>query len=847
MLTRLALRARIVTIILMIAVMAGGAYSLSKLQIELFPNVDFPVVTIFAIYPQATPQQVLDGVTKPIEEAVRGVPGIVNVRSTSAPSTAQIVIESEFGEDMKALEAEVRRRVAALTLPAGVQPRVARISFDQFPILEISVVGNGDVKQLAELVADQVLPVVMGVPGVFSADVPPGITQGLSITRTNGQPSVPITVLKGPDANTVEVSNGVIARLAQLKPTLPAGIEFVEISNQAPGIQHSINQLTMEVVLGAILAVAIIFAFLLSVRPTLVTSISIPLSVLAAIIVMGWQGMTLNILTIGGLAIAVGRVVDDSIVVMENIFRHIQQGEPPRQAALNATLEVALPITTSTLTTIAVFAPLTIIGGFIGVIFLPFALTITYALLASLVVALAVVPVLGSIFISKGRPPTVNLLERSYTRLLSWALAHRKRTLVAAVGLTIGSFLLLPFIPISFIPSSGEATLSVRMAVPGAPPPEQVFAQLDEVEAVLARLKSDGTVTVYRSTYGATGQFTGANVRANAVNLVVRLSSEADVEAVAESLRLDLAGPGRTVSVSQSGGGGPSSNALQLMLTGEDYPLLADTANRLTAELQHLDGLVNVSNDVIPVSALNGSAPITRIGGNRAVTISGTITARNTQAMQVQVRQAAARVGLPPGVELATGGVFADINRSFQQMGIAMLMGVVLVYAVMVVAQRSFVTPFVIVLSLPLAAIGALGALFITQRALGLPALIGLLMLVGLVVTNAIVLIAFVEQLRARGLSLRDALLEGGRTRLRPILMTALTTIFVLLPLALGLGGQSAGLIGAELASVVIGGLLTSTLLTLVVIPVVYSYLRRRDPKPSASTPAPQASGAPAD
>ena len=844
MLTRLALRARILTIILMIAVMAGGAYSLSRLRIELFPDIDFPVVTVLAFYPQAGPQQVLDGVTVPIENALQGVPGIVRVRSTSAPSIAQIVIESEFGEDMKALEAEVSRRVSALNLPAGVQPRVARINLDEFPILEISVVDKGDIKQLADMVTAQVLPVVKGVPGVFSADVPLGITQGLSITRTNGQPSVPVTVLKKPDANTVEVSNAVTERLEQLRLTLPADIEFVVITNQAPGIQRNIDELTTEVILGAILAVVVIFSFLLSVRPTLVTSISIPVSVLAALIVMRWQGMTLNILTLGGLAIAVGRVVDDSIVVMENIFRHIQQGEPPRQAALNATREVALPIVTSTLTTIAVFAPLAIIGGFITVIFLPFALTITYALLASLVVALTVVPVLGSIFIGKGRPHSVNLLERSYTGLLGWALAHRKRTILTAVGLTIVSLFLIPFIPISFIPSSGEGILSVQVAVKGAPSREQVFAQLDEVETVLARLKSDGTVTVYRSTYGATGQFTGVNARANTVNLVVRLSSDADVEAVALSLRQDLAGPSRTVTVSESGGGGgPSSNALQLMLTGDDYAVLSDTANRLTAELKTLSGLANVSNDSLPATALNGSAPITRIGGKRAVTISGTITARNTQAMQVQVQQAAVRVGLPPGIALATGGTFADINRSFRQMGIAMLMGVALVYIVMVFAQRSFVTPFVIVLSLPLAAIGALGALFITQRALGLPALIGMLMLVGLVVTNAIVLIAFVEQLRARGLPIREALLEGGRTRLRPILMMALTTIFVLMPLAVGLGGQSGGLIGAELASVVIGGLLTSTLLTLVVIPVVYSYLRRKAPTPGSTTVEPSARG----
>jgi HAE1 family hydrophobic/amphiphilic exporter-1 len=278
----------------------------------------------------------------------------------------------------------------------------------------------------------------------------------------------------------------------------------------------------------------------------------------------------------------------------------------------------------------------------------------------------------------------------------------------------------------------------------------------------------------------------------------------------------------------------PSSYALELQLTGNNYPVLVDTANRLTAELQKLPGLVNVDNDAAGIAQIKGATPITRLNGKPAVTISGTITSSNTRAVQSQVDQAKERAGLPPGVALVTAGVFTNIDRAFRDMGIAMLIGILLVYGVMVLTQRSFVTPFVIVLSLPLASIGALGALFITQRSLGLPALIGILMLVGLVVTNAIVLVAFVEQLRARGQPLREALLHGGRIRLRPILMTALTTIFVLLPLALGLGGRSAGFIGAELATVVIGGLFTSTLLTLVVIPVIYSYLRMKEPKPKA-------------
>ncbi|MBI4312094.1 MAG: efflux RND transporter permease subunit [Chloroflexi bacterium] len=859
MLTRLALRARIATLALALAVILAGAYSVSKLRLELLPDIDFPLVTVSSFYPQADPETVLREVTIPIEEALNGVENVKTVTSISSPSISLVLLEAPFGKDMKAMEREVAQRVRQVPVPAGVQaPRVARINPDEFPVLVISVLSAQPLGDLHTLVTTQVLPEIRKVPGVFSAEVPVGFESGLTITRTNSLPSLAISVLKTPDANTLQVSNAVTARLQRLKAGLPADVQFIEISNQAPGIQRSINELTQEVLLGAVLAVLVIFAFLLSPRPTLVTSISIPVSVLAAFIVMAWQGMSLNILTLGGLAVAVGRVLDDSIVVMENVFRHIQLGEDRRTAALNATREVALPITASTLTTIAVFAPLVLVGGFISVIVLPFALTITYALAASLVVALTVVPVLGSLLITPGkhRGGHDSWLARRYTVLLRWSLAHKGLTLLAAVVLFVGSLALLPLIPVSFFPSSGQRVLSVDMAVPAATSRAAVVEQLTDVEGKLERMRRDNLVNVYQSTIGNSGVFGRGSGRPDTAIILVQLAEEVDVEETATALREGLAGQGRAITVSQESGGGPQSNNLALTLRGEDYQTLSSTADKVTTALRDLPALSNVRNDAVTLADPQGNgnqATITRVDGLRAVTISGTIEEQNTQAVQREVRLAVDRVGLPAGVELTTGGVFADIDEAFAKMGIAMLLAVALVYLVMVVSQRSLATPLVIIFTLPLASIGALGGLLVTQRALGLPALIGLLMLIGLVVTNAIVLIAFVEQLRARGSSLQDALVEGCRTRLRPILMTALTTIFVLLPLALGLGGESAGLIGSELATVVVGGLLTATFLTLVVIPVVYSIIRRKSPKraspqtgpatgesPPASATAPQ-------
>ncbi|MCH7608140.1 MAG: efflux RND transporter permease subunit [Chloroflexi bacterium] len=840
MITSLALRARIPVIVALIALMAAGVYALTNLRVQLFPDVDFPLISVSTLYPGADVDTVLADVTLPLEQALAQVPNSVTISSITSPNFSLVIQEFDFGTDMREAERSARELVDALTLPDGVPSfQLARANPEEFPIMQLSVFSDLDFDALHALISAEVLPGVRAVEGVLRADVPLGTQAGVTVTRTNGRPSLSINVLKEADANTIDVSDGVLAEIEAAKGRLPAGVEFVTLMDQGPEIRTSINTLTREVVLGAILAVMVIFAFLLSVRPTVVTSISIPASVLGGLLIMSWQDMSLNIITIGALAIAVGRVVDDSIVVMENIYRHIQAGEARIPAALAATREVTAAITTSTLTTIAVFGPLGFIGGIIGAFFLPFALVVTYSLLASLVIALTVVPVLGSFLIraNERAPEGDTVLQRIYTPILRWSLAHRVWTLLGAAGVFVGSLGLLAGIPVAFITGGEQNILVVEMTAPPGTPIEGTLAQLDEVEAALAALKDEGTVDIYRSQIGATGGGFGPGQggpgSVDAARILVILGEGVGALETIDVLRGDLAGEGRTIAVSLAGGGGPDGSRMELVLAGEDYAELAATALRIVEALGGLEGLIDVRTAAVPPEALPGGRPaqISRINGRQAVTVTGTITAQNTQGVSRAVDAEVERLGLPDGVQLETSGVFADIEELFSQMIRAMVIGIVLVYAVMMVSQRSLITPFVIILSLPLASIGALGALFITQRSLGLSSLLGLLMLVGLVVTNAIVLIAFVEQLRKRGLSVYDALMEGGRTRLRPILMTAFTTSFALLPLAVFIS-ESAGVVGAELATVVIGGLMTSTMLTLVVIPVIYSLLRReRKPK----------------
>ncbi len=857
LLTRLALRARIVTILLLVALIATGIWSYTRLQVEFLPSVDFPLVTVITFYPGAPPDTVLEDVTIPMEQILQEQEDVNLVQSTSSLNLSVVFAEFEFGTDTAAIEEIVQGEVDQLQLPPNVrEPNVGRLNFEQFPVLQVSARSGLPPDELKALVESDILPRLREVPGVDSADIPANAGGQGVISRTNGQPSLTIDVVKGADDNTVEVVNAALAELEDIKAGLPVDVQFTEISNQGPEIQDSIDTLGREVALGAVLAILVILGFLLSVRPTFVTGISIPASLLVGIIVMHLQGMSLNLVTLGALAIAAGRVVDDSIVVMENIYRHIQDGEDRLHAAFEGTKEVALPITIATMTTIAVFAPLGFIGGIVSEFFLPFALVITYALLASLVVALTIVPVLASLLIKRHATDTAEeilsrRIIRFYTPIVTWALGHKLYTIIGAILLFVGSMSLLAYIPIGFLPGSVQNVLSIEIDAPPTTNPDVVVGYLDEAEAHLEELRLAGDVEAYTSQVGGGFGFGGPGGGLTTINISARLSEDVDALEMSNRLEAAFSGPDRTVFIEQAQGGGPPAGSLEVRLIGEDYARLIEASDRLIGPVTELDGVINVRSDAIDISESSpfGGAviPITRVDGRRTVTISGVITAQDTRAVSAEIDRIVDEVGLPPGVERETGGVFSDIQEVFTQMIIAMGIGAVLVYVVMFLAQRSFITPLIILIAVPLAFTGAVTALFITGRALSLPGLMGLLMLIGLVVTNAVVLIAFVDQLRGRGARIREALIQGGQARIRPILMTALTTSFVLLPLALEEAEGGGGIIGAELATVIIGGLMTSTVLTLVVIPVVYRLLRRerRDlsDTPVSSTPSPAPAG----
>jgi len=916
--------------------------------------------------------------------------GLKHLYSTSADGVSVIFAEFEYGTKMDEVTSTISQGVDELNLPTGVlTPQIIPIKMnDVMPLVVFSLSGDLTPEQLKEIADTKVKPALEGVKGVqvpveivggekdqvviapdpgkmneFGismsqivshltssydslsgientsmetdavvlrdiAQVIKGPVPGTAVTRTNGKPSVTITVMKQEEANTVDVANAVVAKAEEIKGSLGSGVELASVFDQSDFIEGSINELTDKALIGGALAIVIVFLFLMAVRASLVTAISIPLSLLIGFLVMRAFGITINILTLSAMSIAVGRLIDDSIVMVEVIYRRLQRGEGFREAAIGGSKEVANPITSATLATVAIFLPLMFVGGIVGQMFIPFALTVTFAMLASLLVALMVVPALSNFLVSGKAKVKVgeSWYQKLYTPALKWALSHRALTLIIAIVLFIGSLGLLPVIGTSFMSGMSEKMLTVDIQMPPGTDISVTSAKAAQVEALLVGNKE---IKNYDTTVGASAtslmgaMSTASGSGDNTATINVYLDPGADMEKEAEALRLACkgiaGGNGIAVTTASSGGGmGPSTSDLEISIQGNNQEDLAYTANQLFAELQGVKGLDNLESeltmvvpkldiklDPVKVAALglppdqllqefyllmagnnipgvtaniNGEtypvfikgvakgltgvseAESMRIGWPQSValsdvanvaiiqtptrisrtdlvlsaTIRATITEKNVGAVNMAVQNKINAMSPPPGVEVKMAGVAEEMASTFSRMGIAMILAIIIAFLVVVFMMRSIINPLIIMVSLPLASIGALLGLLISGNTLGVSGMMGMLMLIGIVLTNAIVLIVLVEQLRKSGIKTYDALVQGGQTRLRPILMTALTTIFAMVPLALGVG--SGTLLAAELAVVVIGGMFSSTLLTLVVIPVLYSLvdgLRHRKVKAS--------------
>ncbi|MFJ9828520.1 efflux RND transporter permease subunit [Streptomyces sp. NPDC101160] len=740
----------------------------------------------------------------------------------------------------------------------------------------------------------------------------------VSLTRTNGKPSLAVMATMDKDGSAVAISDAVKDKLPELRKDLGAGAELTVVSDQGPAVAKSISGLTTEGALGLVMAVLVILVFLASLRSTLVTAVSIPLSVVLALIVLWTRDLSLNVLTLGALTIAIGRVVDDSIVVLENIKRHLGYGEERQSAIVTAVKEVAGAVTSSTLTTVAVFLPIGLVGGMIGELFGSFSLTVTAALLASLLVSLTVVPVLSYWFLRapKGtsedpeearrlaeEKETRSRLQRAYVPVLRFATRRRLTSVVIALVVLFGTFGMAPLLKTNFFDQGEQKVLTVKQKLAPGTSLAASDAAAKKVEEVLAGTEGvkDYQVTVGSSGFmAAFGGGTGSNQASYQVTLEDSASYEKTRDALHEALgKLDgigdttvAAGDGfgnqdlsvvvkaadpatlkkaskqvedavaklKNVTdvqsdlsqsvprisvranekaadagfddttlgmvVAQAVHGTPAAKAI---LDDTERDVLITSAHPATtlAELKALPlGPVKLG-DIAHVDLVPGPVSMTRIDGARAATITAKPTSDNTGAVSAELQTKIKALDLPEGATASIGGVSQDQSEANSKMALAMLAAVAIVFMLLVATFRSLVQPLILLVSIPFAATGAIGLLVATGTAMGVPAMIGMLMLIGIVVTNAIVLIDLINQYRAQGLGVIEAVVEGGRHRLRPILMTALATIFALLPMALGVTGEG-GFIAQPLAVVVIGGLITSTLLTLLLVPTLYAMVELR-------------------
>jgi HAE1 family hydrophobic/amphiphilic exporter-1 len=741
-----------------------------------------------------------------------------------------------------------------------------------------------------------------------------------SITRTNGKPSLGIAVTASPDGNAVKISNEVRDKLAGLQRELGGDAAIIPVFDQAPFVESSIRSLTTEGALGLLFAVLVILIFLVSLRSTLVTAVSIPLSVVVALIALWGGDYSLNLLTLGALTIAVGRVVDDSIVVLENIKRHLEYGEDRRHAILTGVKEVTGAVVASTLTTIAVFLPIGLVGGLAGELFRPFAITIAVALAASLLVALTVVPTLAYWFL---RPPKNvrtgggsaevlaralekekrSRLQRVYVPVIRWTTNWRKTTVLIGIAVFIVTIGLAGALKTNFIDQAGQKSFSISQELPIGASLATTDAAARTIEDVLAK---HGDIESYQATIGASAGFGYAGAQStNTANFSVTAADNADMTSLIDQLRGEIAAAGDvgTVKVSAGGGGGGGdSDQLEVIVKANNAADLAKAADQVVAAMKGTGGIgdvqsnlaasapridVKVKHDVAaryglsdaaiggivstayrgqtltqmtidgqprdvvlrlgpPPSSLDqlkalpvttsrvrldevadvqpaaGPVAITRIDGNRSASVTGRATGSDLGATSAALQKKLDALALPAGATVTLGGVTQEQSDAFGQLGLAMLAAIAIVFIIMVATFRSIAQPLILLVSIPFAATGAILLLLATNTPLGLPAMIGVLMLIGIVVTNAIVLMDLINQYRDQGMSVREAVIEGGRRRLRPILMTAVATICALLPMAIGLTGEG-GFISQPLAIVVIGGLVSSTLLTLVLVPTLYS------------------------
>ena len=1005
-----------ITLIIMIL----GGIALWRLPIDLMPDITNPTISISTSYENASPEEIEELITRPIEEAMSAVPGVIEVSSNSTEGRSNVRVTFDWGYDLDAASNDIRDRLDRIIgrLPDDAdRPVLRKFDLAAFPILILGASSNLDPVQMRQLIEDEIKYRIERVPGVASLDIWGGLNReihvdlnpdkikalGLAlnqildrirsgnvnipagtldrgnwqvtirvpgefddlnqlrntvvamrdgvpvhlsevadvedswekvrqIARVNGRPGFRLSVNKQSGKNTVEVAEAVLKEIEQVNADLPQ-IHVIPIIDSSDYIRRSINNVGTAAVFGGLLSVIVLLVFLRNLSSTLVIGIAIPVSIVATFSLMYFGNLTLNLMTLGGLALGVGMLLDNSIVVLENIYRLREEGVEAGKAAVEGTSEVVSAIVASTLTTVVVFLPLVFMRGMAGIMFKQLSFVIGFALLCSMVVAVTLVPMLSARVLRSPQEMSAGTgwrhrifratgamfrhLEDGYKRILSWALDHRLVVGIIAVSLLAGSLALVPLVGSELMPATDEGEVRIEAEMDVGTRLELTEKKALEIEAILVREvpEMESMVVSVGGGFGASGSHT-AQARVALKPLRERTRSSEDV---ASALRRKLAGiPGVTIRTRAGEGMGSrmtrmsmgGSERMQVEVRGFDLQTAEELAARVRKELEQVEGITDtrvsreagtpedlvvvdrvraadmkltvtdvanalqtilsgssagnfrdagdeyrilvkvkdadrreldelldqtllnaegepvVLRNVVQVRAQRGPMRVDRKNQERVVYVSANIADRDMGAILKDAQDRMRNVPRPHNFSIVFAGDYEEQQKSNRELLLSLCLALIMVYMVMACQYESLRDPFVVMFAVPLAIIGVVVTLFLTHTTFNLQSYIGCIMLGGIVVNNAIVLVDHTNLLRRRdGMTMRAAIEESGRRRLRPILMTTLTTVLGLMPLALALGeGAEAQ---APLARAVIGGLLSATLITLVVIPVVYSLFER--------------------
>lgn len=1069
-----------------VGILLFGMVSLSRLNINLLPELSYPTLTVRTELEGAAPAEIENLISKPVEEALGVINDVSQVRSISRPGQSDVILEFSWGTNMDFASIDVREKLDALQLPLEAdRPVILRFDPTLDPIIRyaffiesadtsanfelVSTDQPGDseiqiLKQLRTLGDELVKKELESAPGVASVQISGGleeeiqvaidqkrlsylnipidrvtqilnaeninlsggrleeggrqylvrtlnqfqsldqiadvilttenstpvylkdiaeITQGYkereAITRLNGQEAVEIAIYKEGDANTVNVANEVERRLELFKEKLPDGMTIQKVYDQSTFISSAIAEVVNAGIIGGILAMVILYFFLRNIWATIIISLSIPVSVIATFNLMYGNDLTLNIMSLGGIALGIGLLVDNSIVVLENISRHRSMGKNTLQAAKDGAGEVGMAVVASTLTTIAVFFPLVFVEGIAGQLFRDQALTVTFSLLASLLVAITLIPMLSSL---QGRPkvavenpvlkepttrfgsiirkirlflftkiPTIivslikkiarfcakifsfllrpllhgfektyNAIDQKYPPLLKFAVHHQVAVLTTAFSILAGSLFIVPKLGLELIPSLSQGEFNIEFQMEPGTPIERTDNSLRQIQlasADLPNIHSSFSVAGSGNKMDATPSQGGENYGEMNIRLLTG-SDRTQEEIVMNQFREELQGiPGVQYKFSR-----PAlftfDTPVEIQIAGYELDRLKTVSEALSKKLSENDrysdikstmeqgnpevqiifdrskaaalGLQvhqiadlvvnNVRGNVatryswrdrkidvlvraretdrssvdeireliinpdsphpVPLSSIariemaTGPGEIQRISQQRVALVTANLNYGDLGTAVEEIQTMIDETAMPPGVTAFIGGQNEEMKASFQSLVFALLLAVFLVYLVMASQFESLLHPFIILFTIPLALIGVIWGLWLTGSTISVIVFIGLILLVGIVVNNAIVLIDLINQLRVAGMDKIEAIIEGGKSRLRPILMTTITTTLGLLPLAIGFGDGAE--LRAPMAITVIFGLVVSTLLTLLVIPAMYAFLDRKTYRTNSKT-----------